>query len=190
MSIVTAVDTIILLIFEIKIEADNAITSINACKQLSKRCQSFIPSLMNIKSNANRDSTYLRKLKTLNKKLKFCKDVIVSQGNKLNAKVASSQLDELDSSQREFQALNDLLNQSIADLQLVIENIQQLNKASVVEQAQVRLANVSPRHVDLKANVICCICHDPHSFEDGYFCSAQHFICWATCFDAYVESAR
>ena len=45
-------------------------------------------------------------------------------------------------------------------------------------------------YLELKVNVICCICREPHGFKDGFFCSKKHFICWANCFDAYVESAR
>ena len=43
--------------------------------------------------------------------------------------------------------------------------------------------------MDMKLHVPCSICGEFFKFDEGFFCSKKHFICWKECFGAYVKSA-
>ena len=43
--------------------------------------------------------------------------------------------------------------------------------------------------MSLKLHVMCEICRDHYSSEQGLCCSKRHFVCWENCFYPYVESA-
>ena len=136
MNITSEIDTIISNISSIKNEADKTIINIKTCKLLAKQCQLFIPPLNNLKHNSNRDPTLHQKLQSLNRKFKFCKDFITSHGIKLSAVLFFNESAILS----ELQALNNLLNTSIEDLQLNIriDETRQLQEALRSDMAEIK----------------------------------------------------